>query len=180
MTKTIVAAAPDPEGRKCTKHNILLKHSETEKVWYCPECLRNAHNSWKAQQEAVRRYRNSDKGKEAQDRYENSDKGQAARNRYLKSSKYKQRRKEYNQRLQESLQIAREAKKAAPRVHKVLKALPPNLPPLVTDILEYQDLIGRSPSTADVKEWSVDLYKKHITTEQARKLIKQAEGLTSG
>lgn len=163
-------------NRVCKKHNTPLKYSRKLKTWYCPDCLHAAYLTYQAQQEAVKRYRGSEKGKDAQERYEQSEKGQTARNRYLKSAKYKQRRKEYNQRLKESLQIARAARIGGPRI-RVPRVVPTDLPPLVSDILEYQEMVGRSPSTADVKEWSNDLYKKSISTTEARKLIEQAENL---
>jgi len=156
----------------CPTHDRPLKYSRKEKMWYCPDCLQSAYLSWQAQQEAVKRYRDSEKGKEAQKRYEDSDKGQTARQRYLKSDKYKERRREYNQRLKESLQIARAAKAEKPSVQRREEPLTSEeLTPLVMDIMEYQDTIGVNPSTADVKEWSKDVYKKTITTEKARELI---------
>lgn len=165
----------EPE-RTCTKHAKPLKFSRKLKTWYCPDCLLAAHLTHQAQQEAVKRYRESDKGKEAQKRYEQG-KGKDARQRYLKSGKYKERRKEYNQRIKESLQIARAARVGAPRMRKVVKELPPGSPPIIADILEYQEMVGRSPSPTDVKEWSQDIYKKQITTAVAQKLIGQAEDL---
>lgn len=180
MAKLVTAATPDPDRKKCTKHNIPLKYSKKEKTWYCPECLQAAYNSWKAQQEAVKRYRDTNKGKEAQGRYEKSEKGKTARERYLKSPKYKQRRKEHNQRVQESLQIARMAITGKPKPFKKPAEIPADASPLLHDILEYMELISRSPSTADVKEWADDLYQKRISTAEAQKLIDQAKELASG
>jgi len=158
--------------KTCTIHDRPLKYSRKEKMWYCPDCLHSAYLSWQAQQEAVKRYRDSEKGKAAQGKYEKSDKGQTARQRYLKSEKYKQRRREYNQRLKESLQIARAAKIGRPTVQKhAEQAVGEELTPLVMDIMEYQDTIGATPSPTDVKEWSKDVYKTTITTERARELI---------
>lgn len=163
--------------QECEKHNIPLKYSRKHKTWYCPECLQAAYNAWKSQQASVKRYRDSDKGKEAQERYENSEKGKAARNRYLKSAKYKQRRKEHNQRTQDSLRIARLAITGAPKLRRVVQEPPTDAPPLLHDILEYMELVGRSPSPLDVKEWSTDLYKQSVTTAEATQLIEQAKKL---
>lgn len=184
MPKTVIAAQPDDEGKNCTKHSIPLKYSRKEKAWYCPTCLQESYNAWKAQQEAVKRYRDSDKGKEAQQRYEQSEKGQTARQRYLKSNKYKQRRKEYNQRIKESIQIARAAKTTvAPRefeVRKALEELPTDASPLLHDVLEYMEMVHRPPSTADVREWAEDLYQQRITTAEAQTLIDKAKELAAG
>jgi len=180
MTITAVAANPgEPKKTKhwCEKHNHPQKYSRKHKLWYCTDCLYASYLSNQAQQAAVKRYRETDKGKQAQQRYEQSDKGQTARQRYLKSEKYKQRRREYNQRLKESLQIARAARETGTRAHKATKALPLNADPLLTDILEFMELANVSPIPQEVREWSITLYKKRISTAEAAKLIKQAQEL---
>lgn len=123
----------------------------------------------------MKRYRESDKGKEAQKHYEESDRGKDARRRYLKSDRYKQRRREYNQRLKESLQIARAARLGRPSAQKeVERVVSAQMSPLVLDIMEYQDTMGRSPSPNEVREWSRDVYKTKISSDRARELIESA------
>lgn len=159
----------------CPTHDRPLVYSEQEKIWYCPDCLQSSYLSWQAQQEAVKRYRQTGKGQEAQKRYEESDKGKAAREKYLKSEKYKQRRREYNQRLKESLQIARAAKLDRPSVQKEVEiTVSTEMSPLILDIMEYQDTMGRNPSAAEVREWSQDVYKTSISADRAKELIESA------
>jgi hypothetical protein len=180
MSETAISASPEePKKGKhfCDKHNHPQKYSRKHKLWYCTDCLYAAYLSNQAQQEAVKRYRNTDKGKDAQRRYEQSEGGQTARQRYLKSDKYKQRRKEYNQRLKESLQLARAARITGALPSKGKKVLPPNTSPLLADILEFMELANDSPIPTEVQEWSVTLYKKPISVAEAAKLIKQAKDL---
>jgi len=163
------------QEKTCKIHNIPLKYSEEQKVHYCPKCLQAAYESWQSQQEAVKRYRDSEKGKTAQEKYEKSEKGQTARQRYLKSEKYKERRKEYNQRLKESLIIARAAKLERPTVERDVERIRvTELSPLIQDILEYQDTMGKNPTTTEVKEWAMDVYKTAITAGRAKALIEEA------
>jgi len=123
----------------------------------------------------VKRYRGSEKGKTAQDRYEDSEKGQTARQRYLHSDKYKAARKAYNQRLQESLQIARAAHLERPSAERNVERVRTEvLSPMVQEIREYIDMMGRKPSTLEVREWALDIYKTKITTERAKELIETA------
>jgi len=163
------------QSHVCPSHQTPMKYSRKLKTWYCSECLQRAYESYLAQQEAVKRYRGSEKGKTAQDRYEDSEKGQTARQRYLHSDKYKAARKAYNQRLKESLQIARAAKLERPTAERVVERVRTEvMSPMVQEIREYIDVMGRRPSTLEVKEWSQDLYKAKITTERAKELIETA------
>ena len=159
----------------CPSHSTPMKYSRKLRTWYCSECLQRAYESYLAQQEAVKRYRDSEKGKTAQERYEDSEKGQTARQRYLHSDKYKAARKAYNQRLKESLQIARAAKLEKPSKERAVERVrTEELSPLVQDIREYLDTMGRRPLTTEVKEWANDIYETKITTERARELIERA------
>lgn len=161
--------------RICPTHDRPLVYSESQEIWYCPDCLQSSYLSWQAQQEAVKRYRGTEKGQEAQQRYEQSEKGKAAREKYLKSEKYKQRRREYNQRLKESLQIARAAKLDRPSAQKEVEiTVSTEMSPLILDIMEYQDTMGRNPSPAEVREWSEDVYKTRISVDRAKELIESA------
>ena len=163
------------QSHVCPSHSTPMKYSRKLKTWYCSVCLQRAYESYLAQQEAVKRYRDSEKGKTAQDRYEQSEKGQTARQRYLKSEKYKQRRKEYNQRLKESLQVARAARLERPSTERGVERVRTEvLSPLVQEIREYIDIMGRRPSTVEVREWASDAYKTNITTERAKELIETA------
>ena len=159
----------------CPTHQTPMKYSRKLKTWYCSTCLQAAYESYQAQQEAVKRYRDSEKGKTAQKRYEDSEKGQTAKQRYLKSEKYKAARRAYNQRLKESLQIARSAKLDRPSAeHSVERVRTEVLSPMVQEIQEYIDVMGRKPSTLEVREWANDLYRTTITAERAKELIETA------
>ena len=161
--------------RVCPKHETPLKYSRKQRTWYCSTCLQAAYESYVAQQEAVKRYRDSEKGKTAQERYEQSEKGQTARQRYLKSEKYKAARRAYNQRLKESLQIARAAKLERPSTERAVERVRTEvLSPMVQEIREYIDVMGRRPSPTEVREWANDLYQTTITTERAKELIETA------
>jgi len=163
------------EPKICPTHDRPLVYSKSQKIWYCPDCLHSSYLSWQAQQEAVKRYRQTGKGQEAQERYEQSEKGKAAREKYLKSEKYKQRRREYNQRLKESLQIARAAKLDRPSAQKEVEIMvSTEMSPLLLDIMEYQDTMGRNPPVAEVREWSTDVYKTNLSVEKAKELIETA------
>ena len=158
--------------RLCPKHETPLKYSQKLRTWYCKPCLESAYLSYQAQQEAVKRYRDSKKGKTAQEGYEKSEKGQIARQRYLHSEKYKAARRAYNQRLKESLQIARAAKLERPSTERNVERIrTTELTPLIQDIREYLDTMVRRPSTTEVMEWSKDIYETKITTERAKELI---------
>jgi len=178
MTKKTAVGTPEPRKRKkkvCPIHDRPLKYSKEQKTWYCPDCLYSAFLSHQSQQQAVKRYRESDKGKQAQEKYEKSVKGSTARKRYLKSDKYKQRRKEYNQRLKESLAIARAAKIARPHTQTdIERSVIEELSLLVQDIREYQDTMGKTPTVEEVMEWASEVYQTPITPERAEELIEKS------
>lgn len=156
--------------RICPKHNVpLTKHGGK---LYCLECLRTAASVYETQQAAQKRWRNSKRGKEKIKAHEQG-KGKDARSRYLHSTKYKARRKEYNKRIQESLQIARvqlhEATKREPEFTKHrLTALVRD----VKDILSW----GKRISLAEVTEIGRG-YGLDILPEQAKQLVDQAREL---
>lgn len=159
----------------CPSHSTPMKYNRKLKMWYCSACLQAAYVSYQAQQEAVKRYRGSEKGKTAQGRYEESEKGQTARQRYLHSEKYKTARRAYNQRLKESLAIARAAKLERTSTERAVERTRTDISStLIQDIQEYLDTMGRRPSTTEVKEWSYDIYQTPITTERAKDLIETA------
>lgn len=162
------------QQRTCPKCGGPLKYSRKTKQWYCPQCLLSAYLTDQAQKEAMRRYRQSQKGIEAAQRYEKSEKGKAAREKYLKSDKYKQRRREYNERLKESLRIAREvigprgARKGTPEEARQLE-----LVPLKSDIREFKMMAGHLPDVSEVKEWAEE-YNITINDAEAQKLLQEA------
>ena len=152
-----------------------MTYSRKLRKWTCEQCLYGAFLTDQAQREAVKRYRDSEKGKAAEKKYEQSEKGKTARERYLKSEKYKQRRREYNQRLKESLAIARAA------MPERAKALTPTEEEtaderlaLIQDIRGYIDSSNRLPTVEAVKTQAED-YNLKLTDEQARELIQRAQ-----
>ncbi len=159
-----------PKIQTCDKCNAQLEYNRKLKTWYCPECLHGAFLTDQAQREAVKRYRQSIKGKATEKKYEQSDKGKLARERYLKGGKYKQRRKEYNLRLKESLAIARAA--MLPRAKALSRE--ERLVPLVDDIREFIQASKHSPKSTDVVEWAQDEYHTKITESEAQKFIEHA------
>ena len=162
MTKT--------QTHLCETCNEPMTYSRKLRKWVCEKCLYGAFLTDQAQREAVKRYRQSEKGAAAEKKYEQSEKGKTARERYLKSEKYKQRRREYNERLKESLAIARRAMlpraKALTREEKVL--------PLIDDIREFIASSKHTPLPSDVIEWAEDEYQTKISTAEAEIFIKQA------
>jgi len=159
----------------CSIHNIPLKYSQKHRTHYCKECLYASFLTHQAQQDAVKRYRQSEKGKAAEERYEKSPKGKAARERYLKSEKYKQRRREYNERLKESLQIARLAlAETATRITKAEEVAADELASLIQDIREYIDVFGVSPSHSEVIKWARDTYSIDLPHDRAIELLNKA------
>lgn len=163
------------EKQICPIHNKPLKYSRKLKMWYCSDCLFSAHLTYLAQREAVKRYRRTEKGKEAEEKYEKSAKGKLARDRYLKSEKYKLRRKEYNQRLKESLQIARAVlTESATREKVEEKQRTEELLPLIQDIREYADTLGKLPSTHEVAKWAKDTYGLDLSPSRVTELLHKA------
>ncbi len=177
MTKTAIATndAWDIDSKTCLIHNCKLTYSRKHKQWYCKECLYASFLTQQAQQNAAKRYSQSEKGRASERRYELSDKGKVSRERYLKSDKYKQRRREYNQRLKESLQIARLALAEKATKEKVEeRQRTDELMPLIQDIREYADTMGMSPSPAEVTKWARDAYGLSLPTPRAIELIHKA------
>jgi len=161
--------------RICPIHEMPLTYSRKLKRWYCKDCLYGSFLTHQAQQEATKRYRQTEKGKEAAKRYEQSEKGKEARHIYLHSEKYKQRRREYNQRLKESLRIARAVlTERATKEKEVEKRRTAEFLPLIQDIREYLDSISRMPTTSEVVAWANDTYEVTLTHHKAADLIKKA------
>ena len=174
MTKK-PATTQEPKNRKkkhiCDVCSSEMKYDRHSRRWLCPACLYAAFLTDQAQRAAVKRYRQSEKGVAAEKKYEQSEKGKIARTRYLKSEKYKQRRREYNERLKESLAIARKA--MLPRAKALTKE--EKLATLVDAIKEYQQMSKRLPAISDVIEWAEDEHQVKITTAEAQEFIKRAQ-----
>lgn len=168
-------AASTEEKRTCPIHDKPLTYSRKLRKWYCKDCLFSSFLTYQAQQAAVKRYRQSKKGKEAERKYELSNKGKEARDRYLKSEKYKEARKAYNERLKESLRIARLAQleRATKEKDVEIRRTEESLP-LIQDIREYLDVMGRTPEPAEVIIWA-DAYGITLTHKKASELIKRAQ-----
>jgi len=167
MTKTTIAKAK----HICPTCEAVMKYDRKLKQWYCPECLHGAYLTDLAQREAVKRYRQSGKGKEAEKKYEQSGKGKVARERYLKSEKYKAARKRYNERLKESLAIARKA--MLPRAKAITRE--EKLVPLVDEIREFIQRVKHLPKPADVVVWAEDIHQVKISTTEAEQFMKRAQ-----
>lgn len=178
MTKTAIATDEpnDKDKHICPIHNVPMEYIRKFRKHYCKECLHAAFLTAQAQQAAVKRYRQSEKGKKSARKYEQSEQGQVARTKYLKSEKYKQRRREYNQRLRESLQIARLAHLDQASAEKdVERQRTEEFMPLVQDIREFLDAMGHTPLPSRVAKWSEDLYGIPITNLKAAELIVRAQ-----
>jgi uncharacterized Zn finger protein (UPF0148 family) len=154
-------------NKLCPKHNIPLVTVKGK--LYCPECLRAAAIIQETQKAAQKRWRQSARGK-ARIKAHEQGKGKEARSRYLHSTKYKARRKEYNERIKESLQIARA------QLHEAAKVEPAytqqKLSALCRDIKDAMSW-GRKPPIQDIITWGKD-YELTITPQQANELIKKA------
>ena len=162
------------KAKMCPKHGIPLKYYAEKDLWFCKDCLFSSYLTQTAQDAAVKRYNHSEKHKTSEQKYEQGT-GREARERYLKSDKYKLRRKEYNERLAESLRIARAAhtgravsEKAAERKQQEEFA------ELIADIREYIDEQGRQPSSKNVAHWAKEDYNKTISLDQAKEIINRA------
>jgi len=159
MTKRIV--------KNCEKCGSQLKYSRHLKQWYCPACLYGAYLTHQAQAKASKKWRQSPQGKARIRDWEHTEKGKAARERYLKSDKYKQRRKEYNERLKESMKIAHAA-------HEALRKEEPGLTQakmsaLVRDIRDFASW-GRRPTLEEVADMATKEYNLTISLSEASKL----------
>lgn len=149
-----------------------------KKTWVCEYCLRASAIIYDSQKEATKRWRKSAQGREAVQRYEQG-KGKEARERYLKSEKYKQRRKEYNQRMKESLNIRRdtiklEAARADPE-HTTQK-----LTAVVRDLKDGWLSWGKRPDESDVIKLCEGYGIEGVTPEQAQELLNRAKELYHG
>ena len=152
-----------------------MVYSRKLRRWICEQCLYGAYLTDQAQREAVKRYRESEKGKASEKKYEQSDKGKTARERYLKSDKYKQRRREYNQRLKESLAIVRAAGlERAKAITPAEERVADEHAALIQDIREYIDSSNKLPSTEAVKTQAEE-YGLELSNEQAHELIQRAQ-----
>lgn len=176
MTTTATATKePDDSKKKrtCEICGSSLKYSRKLKEWICEQCLYGAFLTDQAQREAVKRYRQTEKGKESERKYELSEKGKTARERYLKSEKYKAARKRYNLKLKESLAIARQAE--LERTKKITEAemLRDENAAIIQDIREFVDIYGREPAPSRVITQARE-YNIELTHEDAIELIKRA------
>ena len=157
----------------CEKCGSKMKYDRRSKTYLCPSCLYGAFLTDQAQRACVKRYRESEKGKDAEKRYEQTEKGKIARERYLKSEKYKQRRKEYNERLKESLAIARAGLAGQPRAKAPTRE--EKLITLVDAVQEYHQLTKRWPSPSNVMGWAEDEHQVKITPAEAQEFIRRAQ-----
>ena len=164
--------------KTCDRCGTQLLYNRKLKKWYCPSCMKGAYLTNLAQLASVKKYRASEKGRVASKRYEQSEKGKVARARYLKSEKYKAARKRYNERLKESLAIARKAFEGGHREKRLTRE--ERLVPLIDDIREFTrtaKIRGHTilhPSPEDVITWAEDEYKVKITPNEAAEFIRRA------
>ncbi len=168
MPKTITV----PE--LCPIHNVELVRTIAGPK--CPKCLFNSNLTWETQRQAIARYNKSEEGRAAAKKYEQSDKGKTARERYLKSDKYKAARRAYNERLRESLAMARAAQSVGERAKRysepevrVLTALEG----LMAEIRQYIDVNMHTPSIANVIATAKRDYNTSIEAKKAQDLIDQ-------
>jgi hypothetical protein len=159
----------------CPIHNTPLTHFEGKEV--CEQCLYSSHLTYTTQREAIQRYNKSPEGRAAAKKYEQSDQGKETRNKYLKSEKYKAARKAYNERLRNSLAIARASQSVGGRA----KAITPvemhtatALEGLMAEIREYVDSNMRLPTVANVIATAKKDYNQVIDAKKAQELIATA------
>ncbi len=159
------------EKKVCLEHSTPLTYNRKHKMWFCKTCLYGSFLTHQTQQAAVKRYRQSDKGKAAEKKYEQSEKGKTARERYLKSDKYKQRRKEYNQRLKESLQIARLAhREITTKETPAEERKGDKLQDLARELRRFYDFRGILPTTTKIIEWAKADYDITMTPAEVDEL----------
>ena len=157
----------------CPEHNEPLV--KVKGKWYCKKCLYNSFLTHQTQIQATKRWRQSDKGKEAEKTYEQSDKGKVARTAYLHSDKYKAARKAYNERLKESLAIARSARiGGSSKITKEETRTASTLEGLLAEIREYLDSNNRPPTLKNVIDTAKRDYNQVINEDRARELIDAA------
>lgn len=153
----------------CSTHNEEMVKVKGQ--WYCKSCLYSSHLTHTAQKNAVKRWRQSDVGKESEKRYEQSEKGKASRDRYFKSEKYKEARRRYNERLKESLAIARSVRTESAKSLTPVEMSVPELAGLLAEIREYNDSYLKPPTVKSVIETAKRDYNAVIDEAKAKALI---------
>ncbi len=173
---------PKKTVQLCPIHNTPLTPykgnvPELKGTDVCEKCLFSSHLTYETQREAIERYNKSLEGRAAAKKYEQSEKGKATREKYLKSEKYKAARKAYNERLRQSLAMAR----AAQGVGERAKAITPvelrvatTLEGLMAEIREYIDSNLRPPSIKNVIDTAKKDYNLTIDAKKAQELIDTA------
>ena len=157
----------------CEIHNeakVKLKDQ-----WWCKSCIYGSHLTYQAQKDAVKNWRQSDKGITSEKEYEQSDKGKVARGRYLHSDKYKAARKAYNERLKESLAIARSVRVESAKGKTQVEIDIPVLSGLISEIREYYDNYNKAPATKNVIDTAKRDYNTVIDKDKAEELIVAAK-----
>lgn len=143
---------------------------------YCKSCLYASHLTHQAQKEAIAHWRKSEIGIASEKQYEQSDKGKAARGKYLHSEKYKLARKAYNERLKESLAIARSARtESAKGLTKEERQVATGLEGLLAEVREYLDTNLKAPTVKNVVDTAKRDYNQVISEEKAKELIDVAK-----
>ncbi len=168
MPRTSTAPVCDIHNQACIK--ISGK-------WYCEKCLFASNLTYETQRQAVERYNKSPEGRAAAKKYEQSEKGKETRNKYLKSEKYKAARKAYNERLRESLRMARAARGIGERASELTPGelrVATSLEGLVAEIRSYIDENLRPPSIKNVIDTAKRDYATTIDAKKAEELIDTA------
>jgi uncharacterized Zn finger protein (UPF0148 family) len=159
----------------CPIHGTPLTTFEGKEL--CEKCLFNSHLTYETQRDAIERYNKSPEGRAAAKKYEQSEKGKKTRNKYLKSDKYKLARKAYNERLKQSLAIARAAQGVGQRA-KATTAIETHvattLEGLLAEIRDYIDTNLRPPSAKNVVETAKRDYNTVIDIKKAEEMIATA------
>ncbi len=159
----------------CEIHNEPMV--KVKGKYYCQKCLFASHLTYETQRQAVERYNKSPEGRAAAKKYEQSDKGKETRNKYLKSEKYKAARKAYNDRLRESLRLARAARGLGERASELTEPelrVATSLEGLVAEIRSYIDENLRPPSVRNVIDTAKRDYNTVIDAKKAEELIETA------
>ncbi len=153
---------------KTTAAPICEIHNEPKvKVkgqYYCQKCLYSSHLTYETQKQAIQRYNKSPEGRDAAKRYEQSE-------------KYKAARKAYNERLRESLAMARAAQGAGERAKELTPTelrVATSLEGLIAEIREYIDSNMRPPSLQNVINTAKKDYNQVIDAKKAEELINMA------
>jgi hypothetical protein len=158
----------------CPIHNEV-KVKLHDKYW-CKSCIYGSHLTVQAQKSAVKNWRQSPKGITSEKEYEqgpSKDPG-GARYRYLHSDKYKTARKAYNERLKDSLAIARSVRTASAKGITQIETEVPILNGLVSEIREYLDRYQKAPSVKTIIDTAKKDYNTIIDKDKAAELIKAA------